>query len=57
MNEAKALKLKLIDTIENKENLGNLAIMEINDLHSKIEFHAKLSGNEELFYKELEEVK
>lgn len=51
--EAKVLKEKLNRTIENKENLGFFAQEEISELNEQIKFHAKLSGNEELFIQEL----
>lgn len=53
LTQAKVLKERLNRTIENKENLGFFAEEEISELNELISFHAKLSGNEELFIKEL----
>jgi len=53
LSEAKVLKEQLNRTIENKENLGFVVDEEISELNQLITFHAKISGNEELFIKEL----
>lgn len=55
LSVAKELRSEIDRTLENKENLGEVAFEQINDLQEKISFHAKVSGNEELFIKQLEE--
>lgn len=52
---AKELKLELVQTMRDKEHLGETALEHIAELKEKISFHAKVSGNEDLFIKELEE--
>jgi hypothetical protein len=55
LSVAKELRSEIDRTLENKENLGEVAFEQVNDLQEKISFHAKVSGNEELFIKQLEE--
>lgn len=55
LSVAKELRSEIDRTLKNKENLGELAFEQVNDLQEKISFHAKVSGNEELFIKQLEE--
>lgn len=51
----KARKIKAeINRIEQQsERLGNVFAQEIEELNSEIHFHARVSGNEDLFFKEL----
>ncbi len=51
---AKDLKNQLVRTMNNRDLLGDIALEEINEIKNEIDFHAKISGNEELFFEELD---
>lgn len=55
LDKAKELKLELSKAIEDQERIGLDFNDEIAEIIKEIDFHAKVSGNEELFIQELNE--
>jgi hypothetical protein len=53
MSKAKALKIEMLKALNNRHILGVIAEEQIADLRKEINFHAKVSGNEELFFNQL----
>lgn len=53
LEKARQLKSKLLRIQEEYERLGISANQEIEEIETEIHFHARVSGNEDLFLKEL----
>jgi hypothetical protein len=53
LNRARELKQKLSEAIKEQERVGVSFNDEIVAILEEIDFHAKVSGNEELFIREL----
>ncbi len=53
MEKARAIKSEIERLTNESEELGLEFEAELNELESQIELHAKISGNQELFLKEL----
>lgn len=54
LSKAKELKMEIVKTLQNRYIIGVTAAEQIADLQEEINFHAKVSGNEELFKDQLE---
>lgn len=52
--KAKELKMEIVKTMQNRYLIGVAAAEQIAELQEEINFHAKVSGNEELFKDQLE---
>lgn len=55
LNKAKELKAELEKAISQQRELGIQSHEEVLAIQQEINFHAKVSGNEELFIKQLSE--
>lgn len=53
MEKARVIKIEMERLTNESEKLGLEFETELDELESQIEFHAKISGNQELFLKEL----
>lgn len=53
LSEAKELKVRMYEIKESNDSDDETLNIEIKELEDQINFHAKVSGNEELFYEEL----
>lgn len=53
LEKAREIKCEMERLTEESQKLGLEMNSEINELESQIEFHAKVSGNQDLFLKEL----
>ncbi len=57
LDKAKVLKQELSKAMEDQERVGLNFNNEIAEIIKEIDFHAKVSGNEELFLQELNEAR
>lgn len=53
MEKAREIKCEMERLTIESETMGFAVDTELNELESQIEFHAKVSGNQDLFLKEL----
>lgn len=53
LEKARVLKSKMLKIQDEYERLGISANQEIEEIETEIHFHARVSGNEDLFLKEL----
>ncbi len=53
MEKAREIKCEMERLTKQSQVMGMAFDTEINELESQIEFHAKVSGNQDLFLKEL----
>lgn len=51
--KARQIKAEINRIEQQSESLGNVFAQELEELNSEIQFHARVSGNEDLFFKEL----
>ena len=53
LQKAKKIRAEIIRIEQESKNLGIVFDQELKELQTEIQFHARVSGNEDLFFKEL----